>query len=186
MNVCVFYYDGFCESEIVLSIWGRPVNFIFAALEDRIYISEEKQKYLPDKTIGELIPDDIDIFIIPGGDPSHLYDNIVLKDFIKALDEKNKWIAGICGGSFLMAKYGLLDGKKCTGSGSGVAPDSRFFPLYEKSHLVNEDVVIDGNKITATGQAFVEFAIAIGKVMGIYKNEDEIKMEYNWLKNIKG
>ena len=113
MNVCVFYYDGFCEFEVVLAVNQFRENNIFsAALENHVYISEEKQKFLPDKTIKELNPDDIDLFIIPGGDSTILYEKTELREFI-------------------------------------------------------------------------EFAIELGKVMNIYKNDEEIKCDYNWLKNIK-
>ena len=54
-----------------------------------------------------------------------------------------------------------------------------------KKFLIDEDVVRDGNCITSIGQAFIEFAIELGKVMNIYKNDDEIKHDYNWLKNNK-
>jgi hypothetical protein len=50
---------------------------------------------------------------------------------------------------------------------------------------MNRDVVRDGNCITSIGQAFIEFSIELGKVMNVYKSEEEIKNNYNWLKNIK-
>ena len=40
-------------------------------------------------------------------------------------------------------------------------------------------------KITSIGQVFIGFDIELGKVMNIYKNDDEIKHDYNWLKKIK-
>jgi len=186
MNVCVFYYDGFCEFEVVLAVNKfRENNIFLAALENRVYISEEKQKFLPDKTIRELNPDDIDLFIIPGGDSTILYEKAELREFISKLNEKNKFIAGICGGAELMAYYGVLDNKRANGDGEGFRVDESNKQVYEKVIIVNEDVVIDGNCITSIGQAFIEFAIELGKVMKIYKNEDEIKHDYNWLKNNK-
>lgn len=189
MNICVFYYDGFCEAEIVMSIWNgklhREHNVFSAAVENRVYISEERQKLLPHKTIDELNPDDIDLFIIPGGDPSSLYENSNLKDFIVKLNKKNKYIAGICGGSELMAKFGVLDNKNCTGDGSGIKPDADFIHLFDNCNILNENIVIDRNTITATGQSFVEFAIEIWKIVGLYDNEEDYKEYYEWLKNIK-
>lgn len=113
MNVCIFYYDGFCEFEVVhVAAEFSSQNLVTVAMENKVYVSEEKQRFLPDKMINELSPNDIDLFIIPGGNPSYLYDNSQLKDFIKSIDESNKIIAGICGGTELMAAYGLLDYKK--------------------------------------------------------------------------
>lgn len=185
MNVCVLYYDGFCEFEVVFAFANFRKNIISAALENRVYISEEEQKYLPDKTIEELNPEDIDLFIIPGGDPSHLYENTKLREFVTVMNEKNKFIAGICGGVSLMAKYDVLNGKKCTGNGQGIKLDESNREIFKNSFIVNEDVVIDKNCVTSTGQAFIEFAVELGKLMKVYKNEEEVKKDYNWLKNIK-
>jgi putative intracellular protease/amidase len=185
MNVCVLYYDRFCEFEVVLAVNQFRENAFSAALENRIYISEERQKFLPDKTIQELNPDDIDLLIIPGGDSSKLYEKEELREFILKLNQKNKIIAGICGGAELMAYYGLLDNKKANGNSEGFKVDRSNKSIYEKINIVDEDVVIDGNCITSIGKAFIEFAIEIGKVMNIYKDEEEIKSDYRWLKNIK-
>ncbi|MDT8717739.1 phosphoribosylformylglycinamidine synthase subunit PurQ [Clostridium sp. 19966] len=185
MNICVFYYDGFCEFEVVLALNGFRDSFFSAALENRIYISEENQKYLPDKTIQELKPEDIDLFIIPGGDPVQLYGNAVLKEFISKLNEKNKFIAGICGGAELMAYYGLLDYKRANGDSEGFRVNENNKHIYEKIFIAQEDVVRDGNCITAIGQAYAEFAIELHKLMKVYEDAKEAKEAYNWLKNVK-
>ena len=186
VNVCIFYYDGFCEFEVVLlGLIFREKNVFTAALENKVYISEEKQKFLPDKTVGELNPDEIDLFVVPGGNPSYLFDNTVLRDFITTLNSKNKHIGAICGGPSLLASFGILDNKRCTGDSSGIREDEDYIELFQKAHVLNEDVVIDGNIITSTGQAFVEFAVELGKLMNIYTSDEEAQNDYRWIKNIK-
>jgi putative intracellular protease/amidase len=184
MNVCLLYYEGFCEFEAVFAANEFRDSMFSAALENRIYISEEKQKLLPDKVIEDINPEDIDLFIIPGGESSKLYEEIELKEFVLKLNEKNKLIAGICGGAELMAYYGLLDNKKANGDSAGFKVDETNKNIYDKVNIVSKDVVKDGNCITAIGKAYVEFAIELGKVMKIFKNEQESIDEYNWLKNI--
>jgi putative intracellular protease/amidase len=185
MNVCVFYYDGFCEFEVVLAVNGLRDHTISVALENRVYVSEEKQKFLPDKTISELNPEEIDLFIIPGGNPEKLYENEQLREFIAKLNQKNKFIAGICGGAELMAYYGLLDHKRANGDGQGFRVNETNKQIYEKIDIVDQDVVRDGNCITSIGQAYVEFALELSKVMKVYKSDEEAIEDYNWLKNIK-
>lgn len=185
MKVCVLYYDGFCEFEVVFAFARFRGSVYSTALDQRVYLSEEQQKFVPDLTIEELNPEDIDLFIIPGGQPSSLYENERLRSFITALNSKNKYIAGISGGTRLMAKYGILEGKKCTGGTTGIILDKPTKELFKKSMIVSEDVVRDGNCITSTGQAYIEFSIELGKLMNAYKDDEEIKDEYNWLKNIK-
>jgi 4-methyl-5(b-hydroxyethyl)-thiazole monophosphate biosynthesis len=187
MKVGIFYYDGFCEFEVVLAaITFASVELITLALENRIYISEEKQKFLPDKTIAEIDPLDIDLFIIPGGRPDYLYENSMLKDFITTINKNGKVIAGICSGTKLMAAYGILDNKKCTGDNVGLKAGTDYIDLFKNSIILEEDVVVDENIITSTGQAFVEFAFKLGKVMNIFENETESEESYKWYKNIKG
>ncbi|RKD29485.1 DJ-1/PfpI family protein [Thermohalobacter berrensis] len=185
MKICIFYYDGFCEFEVVLSALIFRDNHFTVALENRVYISEEKQKYLPDKTIDELNPDEIDLFIIPGGNPKYLYTNLKLKNFINELNKRNKFVAGICAGTYLMARYGLLKGKRCTGDSSGLQENKEYIDLFKDAVITKEDVVVDGNIVTSTGQAFIEFTFELCKLMGIYENNDEALMDYRWFKNIK-
>lgn len=186
MNICILYYDGFAEFEVVLtSLLFMKKNVITTGLENRIYESEEKQRFLPHKTIGELNTDDIDLFIIPGGDPQYLYDNKVLKNFLRELNSKNKYIAGICGGTELLASAGLLENKKCTGDSSGLREDASYIHLFDKAIIVNEDIVVDGNIITSVGQAFIEFAFELGQILNIFKDKDEVQARYKWFKNIK-
>jgi len=80
-----------------------------------------------------------------------------------------------------MAYYGLLDNKRANGDGEGFRVDENNKKIFEKVIIVDEDVVRDGNCITSIGQAFIE----LGKVMNTYKNDNEIKHDYNWLKNNK-
>ncbi|HYE10022.1 MAG TPA: DJ-1/PfpI family protein [Patescibacteria group bacterium] len=185
MKVCIFYYDGFCEFEVVLCAIQFKGSCFTAALEDRVYISEEKQSFLPDKTIDELNPDEIDLFIIPGGNPRYLFSNSKLKNFTEALNKKNRFIAGICAGTYLMAQYGLLKGKRCTGDSSGLKAGEAYTDLFKDAVVTNADIVVDGNTITSTGQAFVEFAFKLSKVMKLYENDEEAQSAYNWFKNNK-
>jgi putative intracellular protease/amidase len=186
MNVCIFYYDGFCEFEVVLAAAEfSSENVITVALEDKVYISEEKQKFIPHKTIEDINPTEVDLFIIPGGKPDYLFDNSTLKNFIRALNKEGKFISGICGGTKLMATYGILDNKRCTGDGNGLRTNADYINLFISSIIVKEDVVVDGNVITSTGQGFVEFAFKLVEIMNIYKDKEELEKSYKWYKNIK-
>lgn len=60
-----------------------------------------------------------------------------------------------------------------------------YIQFFKNSTILNEDIVVDGNIITSTGQAFIEFAFKLADIMNIYKDEDEIQKSYNWYKNIK-
>ena len=177
----IFYYDGFSEFESVIAALLFREKLSSVALEKREYVCEERQTILPEKTIDELNADDIELLIIPGGNPSPLFDNEKLREFITKLNEKQKYIAGICGGTYLMAEFGLLDGKKATGMSSGLDKNEDYFKSYKNCIVHNEGVVIDGNIITSPGQYFIEFGYELAKLMKV-KEIEKLEDNYNWLK----
>lgn len=185
MNTYLFYYNGFCEAEVASSLMFLEKKAICVSLEDRVYVSEEGQKFVPDKTVDDVNPDDVDLFIIPGGAPNYLFDNEKLKNFILELDKKEKYIAAICGGPYLLASYGVLDGRRCTGNGSGIVPGSKNYDLFKNAEILSDSIVKDGNIITAVGSAFVELAVELYGILNLYKNEKDREETYNWFKNIR-
>ena len=186
MKVALFYYDGFAEFEVVLlGLLLRKHEYISVALEDREYISEERQRFLVDQVIKDVDVDSIDLLVIPGGDPKPLVENQELKSFVEKLVSRNKKVAGICGGASLLAAYGILKGKKCTGNTSGLKPGDGEYQYYEGATISDEYVVVDGNIITGQGQAYVEFAVELGRQMGLYKDQQEYDEDIKWCKNIR-
>jgi len=187
MKVALFYYDGFSEFEIVLTaLFFKDQGLISVALEDREYRSEESQRFIADKVLSEIDPGSIDLFIIPGGSPDKLVNHLGLKSFIQELIKENKKIAAICGGASLLAGMGLLKGKKCTGMSSGRDSSRPSFQYYSESIFLDDEVVVDGNLITAQGQAYVEFAVELARQMGLCEKEEEYTDALKWFKNIRG
>ncbi len=186
MKVALFYYDGFSEFEIVLAcLIFRRFELISVALENREYRSEECQRFCVDQAIRDVDIDSIDMLIIPGGEPGLLVDNLELKSFIENLVAKNKIVAGICGGASLLAGLGVLEGKKCTGLSSGRDPDIPENQYFSGSIFLDDHVVVDGNLITAQGQAYVEFAFELARQMNLSEDEEEYQAGIRWFKNIR-
>ena len=69
--------------------------------------------------------------------------------------------------------------------GSGVTPRHCSYAYYAESTVLEDHVVVDGNIITAQGQAYVEFAVELVRQMGLYKNQAEYDEDLRWLKNIR-
>jgi len=187
MKIALFYYDGFSEFEVVLiGLFFKQHDVMSIALENREYCSEERQRFCVDRVIQEVDVDAIDLLVIPGGDPTPLVENRELKGFIEDLLRRNKKVAAICGGSILLAGLGLLEGKRCTGMSSGVDPRLRsYYDYYSESTVLEDHVVVDGNIITAQGQAYVEFATELLRQMGLFKREEEYDEVLRWFKNIR-
>ncbi len=108
--------------------------------------------YTPETTIDNVSVDDFDAIVIPGGSgsPAHLWDNPKVHQMARDAYDKGKIVASICLAPTALANAGLLKGKNATVSGSSNAPDI----LKEKgANYLADDVVVDGNIITAVGPA---------------------------------
>jgi putative intracellular protease/amidase len=186
-RVALLYYDGFAEFEIALTClaFHQKYEILAVALEKREYRSEEQQRFCVDLAIREVDVDSIDLLVVPGGDPFPLIENQELKRFVETLAARNKKIGGICGGATLLAGLGLLKGKHCTGDTSGVDPKGDEYKYYAGAHLADKHVVVDGNIITAQGQAYAEFAVELAYQMGVVKNQDSCAEMLKWCKNIR-
>lgn len=186
MKIALFYYDGFSEFEVVLiGLFFKQHELISIALENREYRSEECQRFCVDKVIKDVDVNAIDLLVVPGGEPAPLIKNLELKNFVENLVARNKKVAGICGGASLLAGLGILKGRKCTGLASGTNPDIPSYQYFSEAVFSEDHVVVDGNIITAQGQAYVEFAVELARQMGLCENEDEYDEALKWFKNIR-
>ena len=186
MKIAFLYYDDFAEFEISLTcLLLHKEDLVFTGLDNKVYRSEEKQKFVIDLVASEINVNEYDAIVIPGGDPSPLYNNEVLSNLLHSFANKGKTIAGICGGSVLMAQMGILEGKKCTGNTCGIFERDEDYKYYRKSIIENKNVVVDGNIITGQGQAYAEFAVEVGKKLGLFKTDKEYEDEMKWVKNIR-
>ena len=186
MKIALFYYDGFSEFEVALiGLFFKDHEFITVALENREYRSEECQRFIVDKVIKDIDASTIDLFVIPGGEPAPLVENLELRNFVENLVAQNKKVAGICGGASLLAGLGILKGKKCTGLASGKNTSLPSYQYFSEAIFSDEHVVVDGNIITAQGQAYVEFAIELARQMGLCEEEDDYRQALKWFKNIR-
>lgn len=103
------------------------------------------------------IPDDMQMLILPGGMPGTL--NLENSDAVQATIDhcvnNDIPIAAICAAPSVLGHKRILEGKKAT-----------CYPGFEKDLLgadvKNENVVVDGNIITACGMgAALEFSLAL-------------------------
>ncbi|MHA1555880.1 MAG: DJ-1/PfpI family protein [Candidatus Heimdallarchaeota archaeon] len=109
---------------------------------------------------------------------------IVSEEKLNQLNEKGKIIASVCGGPVLFSNTTILENKRYVVGGDHKLPENWMKP-FTTGTLVNEDVVVDGNLITAKMEAIVSFAIAIGKELNIFANEEEEKRTFKMLQNIR-
>jgi len=113
---------------------------------------------LPSKTVSEVDPSDVAVFILPGGDR---WENAPveseLERLLKQLDACNVPIAAICGATVAIARIGLLRGRRHTSNGLDYLR-SHVSGYSDADKYVNAPAVRDRKLITASGLGDVEFA----------------------------
>ena len=160
----VILYPNFSLQEITcltsaLSVWfEEKIDFI--ASENKEYCSEEGLRVVPTKTMDDTNITDYDCVILPGtiNPLPALYDDRLI-DFLKSGINTDVVFAAISSSPLLLAKAGVLKGKKFTAG--FFMQMAEVYPFIEKENFTHEGVVCDGNVITGIGMFFREFAEAV-------------------------
>lgn len=124
----------------------------------------------PNESINNIEFKKSDILILPGADTWFEDSNEKIIQLIPDLLNENVVVAAICGATVALAKNGILNTRKHTSN------DKEFLkmscPEYSGEDLyLNQPVVTDGNLITATGLAPLEFSYEVFKKTEVMKPE---------------
>ena len=122
----------------------------------------------PDMLVSDIQPSDGDVLLLPGANTwLDRSQQQTIATASRLLDE-GMIVAAICGATLGLASAGLLDHRPHTSN--DLAALRMFCPVYQGGeHYVAEPAVTDGNLITASGLAPVEFAYQIFKRLDVMK-----------------
>jgi len=182
MNTYVLLYDDFVEFEITLTLLllrDKSQIQTFTVDED-IVPSFGTMKVKSDMNVLDVDPEIVDFLLIPGGEPGKYSERTDIQTLLRAIHERGIPIAAICGGPEFLAQAGILDGKQMT---HGHDPEYAK-QVFSECHIQDIDVVVDGNIITARGQAYAEFAVEVYRQLGYFENEDEAVETLRYFKNV--
>jgi putative intracellular protease/amidase len=129
-------------------------------------------RVLPSKTVDEVDPADVAVFILPGGDRWEKQPvEPDLQALLERMDEQQIPIAAICGATTAVARIGLLKGRRHTSNGLPYLRAT--VPGYtEAEQYVDEPAVRDRGLITASGLGDVEFARELFEELNVLKPDD--------------
>lgn len=185
MKTLILIYDSFAEFEVSLVglfMKGKGEVHMISPNNTLEYVTGEGRfQTVPHVTISEVQVSDYDLLVIPGGNPIPLLANETLLQLIQAFSARGKVLAGICAGPILLSAAGVLSEKKYTTSYSPEVLEAKDHFIWDR--WTNEDVTLDGNIITAKGNAYVEFAIAIYKALGLFEGEQDELETHAYFKN---
>ncbi len=127
---------------------------------------------LPSKTLADVVPDDVAVLILPGGDR---WENAPVEDalvnLLKTLDAAAVPIAAICGATLVIPAVGLLRGRRHTSNGLEYLR-AHVSQYADADTYVNAPAVRDRHLITASGLADVEFAREIFEELDVLTAAD--------------
>jgi putative intracellular protease/amidase len=124
----------------------------------------------PDLGLGQLTPADAAVLILPGadtwGEPRHRAAVDKAREFLSA----GVPVAAICGATNALADAGMLDARPHTSN--NLEALRHFSPGYHgAAHYVDEPAVTDGDLITASGTAPLDFARHVLARLGVMSAE---------------
>ncbi|KVM91876.1 DJ-1/PfpI family protein [Burkholderia diffusa] len=114
-------------------------------------------------------PDDLDIVFVPGGPGSiAIMSDAEVLSFIREKSRDSRFVTSVCTGSLILAAAGLLKGARATTHWS-VRDELAMMGAI----VVNERVVVDGNRITGGGiTSGIDFGL---EVVALVIGEDAAK-----------
>lgn len=116
-----------------------------------------------------------DAVVVPGGNPDAIIDPGTATPCLRAAHAHGALVAGICAGGLVIARAGLLQGRRATHNYTAehAAPEvvACAAPIWDGIHFVRADVVVDGPFITAQYWAREKFAAAVAQALGALSRE---------------
>ena len=131
-------------------------------------------RVLPSTTAAAVDPDDVAVFVLPGGDrwESAPADPEV-EQLLRRLDRQQVPLAAICAATVAITRMGLLRGRRHTSNGLDYL--RAHVPGYdEAANYVNAPAVRDRGLITASGLGDVELARELFEELEVLSTEDRV------------
>jgi putative intracellular protease/amidase len=132
----------------------------------------------PDLTLGQLAPKTSAMLILPGGDAWDEERNGEVVEVARRFLATEVPVAAICGATAGLARAGLLDSRRHTSNAREYLAATGYggAALYH-----DQPALTDGDLITASGTAPLDFALHIFRRLELY-SDDVLQAWYGWFK----
>jgi len=151
-------YNTSCFYEIVILNYFLSVSncdMVFCSLDGQSIKTMEGFSVNVDMSLKDIDKEQIRSFIVPGGYISAVdYEGV--HTYLQDLKGRGVIIGGICAGVDVLEHAGILEDVKST-------------------HSTDEDVVSDGNIVTARANGYVDFAIEVAKKLDLFVSEEDLQ-----------
>lgn len=155
-------YPGCISYEVMLALellhGAFPVRV--ATPDGKPHVATNGLRVRADRRLTRVDPRQARVVVVPGGDPGDVLDDEALAGVLRGAHDAGALLGAICAGPLLLAKAGLLAGRRFT-HGYGDHHKDVLDPYWEGAHLVDAPVVVDGPVVTARPEAHVDFAVEL-------------------------
>lgn len=162
----VIFYPDCIEFEAILAaqvLHEEHLAIEIATPDGSDYLGPSGIALRATHSYAEVHPEDYRVVIVPGGNTKSVLENETLIGILRAANDAGATFGAICAGPLLLARAGLLKGRRFT---HGYGPDSPL-PYWQEGSYEDRPVVVDGNIVTAKPQAYIDFAIEVLYAAGL-------------------
>lgn len=159
-NVLIPVAEGSEELEAVtlIDLFRRAgFDVTVAGLEAGPIRASRDTVLVPDVRLDEVVDRGFDLIALPGGLPGakRLAASTTLAGLLRRQHDEGHWLAAICAAPQVLARHGLLDGRRATAFPGALDG-------FEQVERVDEPVVIDGHIVTSRGPGTaMDFALVL-------------------------
>ena len=128
---------------------------------------------LPDTTLDQALARAYDMLVLPGGQPgaTHLEQDARILALAGKMSRDKRFTAAICAAPKVLARAGVLEGKRVTAFPGVLDPAQ-----WPRVRLENRPVVTDGKVITSRGPGTaMDFALALIEALAGKAKRDEVE-----------
>jgi len=177
MNIALYLYDGYYETEVSIpAMLFAKENFITIASDQETVRCMDGRRIVIDRQAKDVNPKEVDVLIIPGGNPISKDD---IFELIRACERRGTVIGGICGGVDYLAYAGILENRRFT---SYYEENKVYDHLPKSGKMTGAMYESDRHVVSAKPEAYLEFALELYNLAGLLKPE-AVKDYYEWFKS---
>jgi 4-methyl-5(b-hydroxyethyl)-thiazole monophosphate biosynthesis len=128
---------------------------------------------LPDTTLDSAIEHEYDMLVLPGGQPgaTHLEQDARIVTLVRKMAQDKRFTAAICAAPKVLARAGVLDGKRATAFPGSLDPAQ-----WPRVQVENRAVVTDGKVITSRGPGTaMDFALELIGLLAGREKRDQVE-----------
>lgn len=135
------------------------IDVVTAGLDDQPVKASRGMTLIPDTSLDKALQQDYDMVVLPGGLPGadHLDNDSRIHQLISSMAENGRYVAAICAAPKVLARSGLLNGKRAT-----AYPGTLEKMALSTTEIVSDAVVSDAQIITSRGPGTaMDFALLL-------------------------